>query len=878
MTSRHLLTFVLAMLFVLPVFAIDNPGVVATSKSSLSDTNFFTLVSDGLPCSILVDESDATGLLIATNNLSHDFGRVTGHDAQIINDLGSAKKLIIVGTLESKFVKAMSKSKQIDTSLLKGKVESYIMTVVGNPLSGVDEALVVVGSDMRGSIYGVYELSEQIGVSPWYDWMDVPVERKENLAIKKGLYTAGEPAVRYRGLFLNDEAPCLTSWVKNTYGTNYGDHRFYARVFELILRLRGNYLWPAMWSWSFYADDELNSKTAQEMGVIMGTSHHEPMARNHQEWARHRGEYGAWDYVTNQKVVDDFFRKGIERAKDNEDIITIGMRGDGDAPMGGKEGHDDEYVARDKETIALLERIMANQRKIIKDVTGKPAEKRQQVWALYKEVQRYYDLGLRVPDDVIILLSDDNWGHVRRVPSKEELKHPGGWGMYYHVDYVGAPRNSKWLNVTPIQNMWEQLQLTYAYGIDKLWILNVGDLKPMEYPISLFMDMAWNAPKYLPENGGLSTLERQLNDFCAQQFGEEQAPEAARIFNLLCKYNGRSTAEMLDKGTYDLHSGEWRQVVDEYLKLEAEALRQYLSLEPSYRDAYKQLILFPLQAMCNVYEMYYSQAMNHYYASLSWPEANKWADNVERCFKRDSLLCADYNKNIAGGKWDGMMTQKHIGYFMWNDNFPADKCPKVFRVNGDVSPNYSFSSSQGYVSIEAPHYQESEDATSGAKWTTIDGMGRTLGGVALMPYTLPVDNACLRYSMHIPTNKDSVTVHIVTNSTLPFLGAPGHRLKVGFQGGVPKQVVINERLNENPENIYSIYYPTVARRVLDTTVRIAVPNADPNGLFVVYHPVNLEIAPLDPGIVIEKIVVDWGGYTDTFLFSPESETVRIVNR
>src|SRR5690606_17735210 len=272
-----------------------------------------------------------------------------------------SSRLIIVGTLKSRYINELIKKKKIDGAELKDKNEKYLMTVVDNPLPGVKEALVIAGSDKRGAIYGIYELSEQIGVSPWYDWADVPVVLQQNLSIARGSYTAGEPAVKYRGIFLNDEAPCLTTWVLNTYGTRYGDHRFYARVFELILRLRGNFLWPAMWGWSFYADDPENSKTAHEMGIIIGTTHHEPMARNHQEWARKRKEYGAWDYSTNQEVIDRFFREGIERASGTEDLITIGMRGDGDTPMGGKEGEDHKYVPRDEDNIKLLEKIIKNQ-------------------------------------------------------------------------------------------------------------------------------------------------------------------------------------------------------------------------------------------------------------------------------------------------------------------------------------------------------------------------------------------------------------------------------------------------------------------------------------------------------------------------------------
>ena len=653
MRKRRMLMVLLAVSGLIgSTWAIDNKGI--TFEQPAADC--FTLIEDGKATPILLDEKDDVGIIIAVKNLQDDFRKVTGRQAELLHSV-RGPRLIVAGSLESRFVKELVKAKKIDITSLKGKREKYLMKAVSRPFDGVDEAWVVVGSDKRGTIYGIYELSEQIGVSPWYDWADVPVVQRKDLYIQRGEYTAGEPAVKYRGIFLNDEAPCLTGWVKHTYGTNYGDHRFYARVFELILRLRGNFMWPAMWAWSFYADDPENSKTAHDMGIIMGTSHHEPMARNHQEWARKRKQYGVWDYAANQKVLDRFFREGIERVRDTEDLITIGMRGDGDAPMGGKEGADHEYVNRDEYNMNLLKKVIKNQRKIIKDVTGRPADERPQVWAIYKEVQRFYDMGLRVPDDVIMLLCDDNWGNVRRLPNAEERKRPGGWGMYYHVDYVGAPRNSKWLNVTPIQNMWEQLQLTYDYGVDKLWILNVGDLKPMEYPVTLFLDMAWNPKRYTADN-----LLEHPRGFCARQFGEEQADEAARILNLYSKYNGRVTPEMLDRHTYNIETGEWKQVADEYRKLEADALRQYLSLPQEYHDAYKQLILFPVQAMANLYEMYYAQAMNHKLYKENNPQANFWADKVVQTFKFDSLLCDDYNNVMSGGKWKNMMAQKHIGY------------------------------------------------------------------------------------------------------------------------------------------------------------------------------------------------------------------------
>lgn len=827
--------------------AMDNKGISFNSLSS----DRFTLIENGKPIGILVDESDNIGIQIALASLQKDFLAVSGNKADLKYS-SSADRMIIVGSLESKFIKQLIKSKKLDEKELKGKNEKYLMTVVKDPMDGIKEALVIAGSDRRGTIYGIYELSEQIGVSPWYFWADVPIKKEQNISLQSGTYTAGEPKVKYRGIFLNDEAPCLTSWVKNTYGTDYGDHNFYASCFELILRLRGNFMWPAMWGWSFYADDKENSKTADDMGIIMGTSHHEPMARNHQEWARNPKAYGGvWDYNKNEKELDRFFREGIERAKDTEDLITIGMRGDGDASLAGT----------DEENIQMMERLFANQRQIIKEVTGKPAEKRPQVWALYKEVQIYYNKGLRVPDDVIILISDDNWGDVRKLPNDQERLHKGGWGMYYHVDYVGAPRNSKWLNITPIQNLWEQMQLTYDYGVDKIWVLNVGDLKPMEYPITLFLDMAWNPTTYNASN----LLDHSL-EFCKEFFGEDQAAEAARILNLYSKYNGRVTPEMLDRNTYNLETGEWKQVCDDYVRLEAEALRQYMTLKPEYRDAYQQIILFPVQAMSNLYDMYYSQAMNNKLYKENNPAANEWADRVERDFKRDAELCAAYNTTMSNGKWKGMMTQKHIGYTSWNDNFRADVLPKINRIEtSDKVGGFVFTEKNAVVSMEAEHFYSRNNAKE-ANWTVIPYMGRTLSGISLQPYSKSTEGASLTYKFNVTSNVKDISALIAVKSTLAFARIEGHRFAVSIDGGEEQIINFNERLNEEPQNQYSVYYPTVAKRVIENNIKFSFEKP------VGEH--TLTIRPIEPGTVFEKIVIDLGGYKPSYLFMDESPVVR----
>ena len=786
---------------------------------------------------VFVSDADERGVRLAAQNLLNDLRAVCGTEATLTTTADEAR--IVVGTV-GKVAQVKDYERQ-----LRGKREMFTIDVQPQ------QRIVIAGSDRRGTIYGIYELSRQMGVSPWYYWADVPVERHDALFVKNGTYTDGEPAVAWRGLFLNDEAPCLTSWVKNTFGTGYGGHDFYAKMFELILRLKGNMLWPAMWSWAFYADDPLNSTTADEMGVIIGTSHHEPMARNHQEYARRRSEWGPWNYQTNQQQLDRFFREGIERMKGTDDIVTIGMRGDGD-----------EAMSAEADT-RLLERIIDSQRRIIKQVTGRPAKETPQVWALYKEVQDYYDAGLRVPDDVCILLSDDNWGDIRRVPNDRERLRKGGWGIYYHVDYVGAPRNTKWLNVTQTQQMFEQLSLAYDFGIHQLWILNVGDLKPMEYPIQLFMDMAWDPKAYSQQT--VTDHTRRFFHEALSGLPAESVAEAADIYNQNCQYMARVTPEMLDAQTYSVESGEWKTVADEYQRLETRALRLYLDMPERYHDFYRQLILFPVQAMANLCDMYYAQAMNHYMAQRHNPDANTWAERVKVCFQRDSLLCAAYNNDIAGGKWRGMMTQKHIGYRSWNDNFPADRLPATQTVDMGTPGGFSFKADRkGYVAMEAEHYYEAH-ASQGTQWAVYPCYGRTRSAVALTPYTQPTGDATLGYRFTLPDSVSRVKVHVVVKSTLDFLNVGGHEYTVSLDGSAPQTVNFNSTLVDRQPYMYSVFYPTIARRIVEKVVELPV------GSGAVH---TLTLHPCHPGIVFEKIVVDYGGYQPQYLFGAEAEVCK----
>jgi hypothetical protein len=382
--------------------------------SDKSSSNSFAISS----AAIYTDPADFILIQRAAGFLQNDLEMVTGKKPELISVLPSpAKSIIIIGTIEkSSLLQQLIKQKKINVDKIKGQWDAYQVQTISNPFKGIENALVIIGGNKRGAAYGAFELSQQTGVSPWYWWADVPVKKKAALYVNKNLIFNDAPKVKYRGFFINDEAPAFSGWTKEKFGGV--NHLVYEKIFELLLRLKGNYLWPAMWGNAFNDDDTLNPKLADEYGIVMGTSHHEPMLRAQQEWKRY-GK-GKWDYDSNEVVLKEFWRKGIENMGTHESIVTVGMRGDGDMPM-----------TRGTAT-ALLERIVADQRKIIEDVTHKPASQTPQLWALYKEVQDYYDKGMRVPDDVTLLLCDDNWGNIRKLPRLTDKPRKGGYGIYYH--------------------------------------------------------------------------------------------------------------------------------------------------------------------------------------------------------------------------------------------------------------------------------------------------------------------------------------------------------------------------------------------------------------------------------------------------------------
>ena len=490
---------------------------------------------DKTPATILVSTNDWPGVIRAANDLSADVNRVTGKSPAVFNQSKSAdQNVVLIGTIgKSEVIDQLIREKKIDVSQIAGKWESFFLQVVPNPLPGIENALVICGSDKRGTIYGIYDLSGQIGVSPWYYWADVPAKHHDQLFVKTGQFAQGPPSVKYRGIFLNDEAPDLSNWIHEKYGSapgypgaaNYGP-AFYTNLFEVMLRLKANYLWPAMWNNAFNEDDTNNPRLADEYGIVMGTSHQEPMMRAQQEWDRkYSWKYGSWNYARIPDVVSNFWREGIERNKHYENLTTIGLRGANDTPMaeGGAEANR-----------ALLEKIVVDQRKILADVVNPDVTKVPQVWCLYKEVMDYYNAGMRAPDDVTLLWAEDNWGNVRRLPSADERNRSGGAGIYYHFDYHGGPRNYQWINTDPIPKIWDQMSLAKQYGADRVWIVNAGHFKGYEFPMEFFLSLAWDTPRWSNEN-----LEEFTRLWAEREFGKEHAAEIAEIISTYAKFNGR---------------------------------------------------------------------------------------------------------------------------------------------------------------------------------------------------------------------------------------------------------------------------------------------------------------------------------------------------
>jgi Glycosyl hydrolase family 115/Gylcosyl hydrolase family 115 C-terminal domain len=649
LSRRSCLGALLLLAFAASAYAMPRRGMVEFQASRDS----LCVAEAGRVSPIYVDPGDYPGVARAANDLAQDIGRVSGNAAMVVRASDKlSQSPILIGTLgKSAALDALVASGKLDVSAIRGKWESYIIQTVAEPMPGVKQALAIVGSDKRGTVYGIYDISENIGVSPWYWWADVPTDHHDVICINSRPIVQGPPAVKFRGIFLNDEAPAMSGWTKEKFGGF--NSKMYTHVFELLLRLHANYLWPAMWGAAFNEDDPQNAHLADEYGIVMGTSHQEPMDRAQGEFD-HRFKPEQWDYVHHPDVMEKFWQDGVGRNKGYENIYTLGMRGRNDSSM--------LPGASEAENAAVLDKIIARQRQILAEEVKPDLKDVPQVLAIYKEVESFYAHGMQVPDDVTLLWTDDNFGNLRRLPTPEERKRPGGAGIYYHFDYVGSPRSYKWLNTNPLPKIQEQMNLAYRYGADRIWIVNVGDLKPMELPIEFFLTMAWDPNAMTKDKVADFTLQ-----WAARGFGGDDAPAIADVVDKYAKYNGWRKPELLSPQTYSLLNYEEAERVEaawEGLAKEAEAIDN--KLPPGRRNAFFELALYPVEACANLNELYIAAGRNALYAGQGRVSANAQAERVRALFVRDKVLSGQYNK-LLDGKWNHMMDQTHIGYTSWND-------------------------------------------------------------------------------------------------------------------------------------------------------------------------------------------------------------------
>jgi len=773
-------------------FACTTPVSICSVKGKGS----FSLIDNSRPAQVIVEKANSIAVQRAAKNFAEDLKRVSGRAAVISHNKSQMKKFVVVIAVlgQSTLINELIDARKLDVGDIKDQWEAFKIIVVDNPWPKVEQALLVIGSDRRGAIFGTYDISEKMGVSPWYWFADVPIQKQENIFVTGGS-RSDKPGVRYRGIFINDEDPALSGWANKKFGGV--NAKMYEHVFDLLLRLKANYIWPAMWApKAFHLDDPQNMKLADDMGIVMGASHHEPMTRAQNEWHRlspETGAGGAWNYVTNQENLRKFWRGGIERMMSKgdgigyENLITVGMRGDGDEPM--SQGT----------AIGLLEKVVADQRQIIQDVTGKPAEQTPQVWALYKEVQDYYDQGMMVPDDVTLLFADDNWGQIRRLPTKN-LDRKGGFGVYYHFDYVGAPRNYKWLNTVQIEKVWQQMNLAYERGAKNIWVVNVGDIKPLEYPLDFFMKMAW-APKSMTPD----TLAKFPEAWATREFGVEHAKGIAELMTRYSQFAARRKPELINENTYAvgevtkeaLINGEFEAMIEQWRKLMNSTTEMKKSLTPQQRDAYFQLIEYPVLALGNLYEIYFATAWNRQLARSHDARANYFLGLAEESFKRDSTLTEKYH-SINKGKWDGMMNQVHMNYAIWNT--PTQQTlPSLVRVAADkpiheLNPSPIFKNKtitpSNQIQFNASAFNRSMSG-AGISWTVIKNLGQSMAAVIAYPQGQPSssiqDAVRLEYDFSIMSLSDlKILLHF--SPTLDTLGDEGIRLGVSIDDSKVKIV------------------------------------------------------------------------------------------
>lgn len=808
--------FIKISFLILFLAGITSPSAGDDLKSNNSESSVFQIVSYDQSVPILYDQNDADVVGICAKALADDIKLITDISPALETSLKvDIDAVIIVGTLgKSKPIDTMIKTGKLSVNAIEGKWESFLIQVVDNPLTGINRALVICGSDPRGTAFGVFELSKRLGVSPWVYWADVIPAKKKNLHVSIDKIIMGPPSVKYRGIFLNDEDWGLKPWAARNMDSDIKDigSRTYARIFELMLRLKANYLWPAMHPCTkafFYYDE--NPKVAAQYSIVLGSSHCEPMLRNNvDEWKNNFNEEygrqpGSWRYDTNEKEIKRYWEDRVRQVDDQniEAVFTVGMRGIHDSGLPGPETIEGK--------VDLLNKIIENQRKLLSTHLGKDAADVPQIFCPYKEVLDIYNAGAKIPDDVTIVWADDNHGYIRKLSTPEEQQRSGGSGVYYHLSYWGAPEDYLWLSSTSPSLISYEMSKAYAYGADRLWVFNVGDIKPAEMEIEFAMDLSWNVNAWKPEKA-----EGYIEEWAAGIFGNDYTKEIAEIKTVYYRLAVSGKPEHIDKIEFSEKEINIRLMAYKDIARKAEYLKE--RIPKHLQDAYFQLILYPVLGATYMNE-------KHFYAQMG--EAVK----AKQAYDKIKKLTNIYNEKIAGGKWNGIM----------------DMSPRNRQVFGmpEIKNQNTNSVSSGRLLQPIRTISVGELTFDSTKLHLIPGLG--------------IDGVSLSW---IKFNSSSYSEEKIDN-------APSASIKLELPEGkhivelicVPTHAVYERRtlrtairLGDNPSAIIDVNTSTGTEAWGKNVIR-GYSSAKTEFILKEKGMIDLKLSLLDPGLAISKILI-----------------------
>ena len=852
------------------LLALAAPAFAAVDPVPADAANAFPLVAQGRAAVLVVSPDAPEVVRIAATDFAADVERVTGVRPEIVPvaPADDARPRVVVAAEPS--------------PELAGRWEAFQLSARA-AASGAPATLTVAGSDRRALAYGLYELSRRIGVSPWYWWADVPVTRRDELHLSAGAEPIDQPAVKYRGIFLNDEGWGLVPWASKTHEPEAGNlgPKTYARLFELLLRLRGNALWPAMHPGTTpFHRMPGNAATADRYAIVVGSSHAEPMLRNNVgEWSADKDLY---NYLTNRDGVLAYWEERVKERRSGESLFTLGMRGIHDSAIVGPKNQ--------AERIATLKKIFADQRELLARHLGDGDPARVgQIFVPYKEVLDDYNAGLEVPEDAIVVWPDDNFGYIRRFGTAAEQKRSGGLGVYYHLSYLGAPLSWLWFDSLPPALVWSEMTRAFEHGARGLWIGNVGDMKAHELSTEFFLDLAWHADRTSPD-----APARHLRAVAARDFGESHTDTIA---DLWARHQALAFARKPEHLQWHLPLTPYqpttlteREIVarlDAYATLARDTENASSSVPAAARDAFFQLVGYPILSAAAANERYFRAELARLQkARGDVAAANAAFDLVDPAARRIEELTSRYNDEIAGGKWRHIVTINGASPRVWTRYQPATAIPPLNSDAQDavrppapdpepsplVAPEGArpgdFVERDRVVSIHAGHFTTAADspaasdqapdpaATSAGGWRSVPGLGRTGSAVTLLPSTLdiPADPARaprLSYRFHVSTGGQA-TARVRLLPSHPIVSGNGLRLALALDEGPPLPLAVASGFDPRSSGW--------KERVLANATHAEL--ALPAPLSPGWH--TLHLVAVDAGVVVDKIVLDLGGLRPSY--------------